>query len=119
MKRVLVTGSRTWTDESIIQKALEREFEPGAVLVSGACPRGGDEICERLGAAIGYQIERHPADWKRHGRGAGFRRNVEMVQRGADVCLGFVAGGSRGASHTVNAARAAGLRVVVHKAVGP
>ena len=62
-RRVLVTGSRTWIDEAVIAAALREHWTAGAVLVTGACPRGADAIAERLWTAWGGQVERHPADW--------------------------------------------------------
>ena len=54
-RRVLVTGSRTWTDTSALRDALAAAWGDGsAVLVTGACPRGADrlaEACWRVGAA--------------------------------------------------------------------
>ncbi|MCK2219737.1 DUF2493 domain-containing protein [Actinomadura sp. ATCC 31491] len=77
--RILITGSRTWSDESAIWDAItdaidqaaargEREF----VVVHGHCPRGADAIadfyCEdqagwrdNMGQALA--VERHPAAW--------------------------------------------------------
>ena len=53
-RRVLVTGSRTWTDRSRASPAALREhWSNGAVLVSGACPRGADAIAERLWSSLG------------------------------------------------------------------
>jgi hypothetical protein len=40
-KRVLVTGSRTWSDRETIRQALREQWEPGTTLVHGGCPRGG------------------------------------------------------------------------------
>jgi len=113
--RVLVTGSRTWDDEAVIRTALREAFAvtaPGEefVIAHGACPRGADEIADRIGRRMGWTVERHPADWATV-RGAGFRRNSLMVKLGADVCLAFIRDGSRGASHCAQAARQAGIPV--------
>ena len=109
-RRVLVTGSRTWTDETVIGDALHEHWAPGAILVSGACPRGADAIAEQLWRSRGGQVERHPADWAT-GRGAGFGRNAAMVALGADICLAFIRDGSPGASHTAHLADLAGIPV--------
>jgi aspartate/tyrosine/aromatic aminotransferase len=114
--RVLVTGSRNWNDVETIWQAMSevvREAGQGReiVIVHGACPRGADWHADRWAKLADAQIERHPADWARHGKAAGFRRNAEMVQLGADVVLAFIRDNSRGASHTAALAEAAGIPV--------
>lgn len=117
--RILITGSRTWTDQQAIWEALAEAVhgipvDQETVLVSGACPRGADAICEDWARKYGITIERHPANWRPAGafdRAAGFRRNKQMVDLGADVCVAFIRDGSRGASHTAGLAEAAGIPV--------
>ena len=109
-RRVLVTGSRTWTDTGTIRDALASVWGDGAaVLVSGGCPRGADRLAEACWTRWGGHVERHRADWDRHGRAAGYRRNTAMVAAGASVCLAFLRAGSPGASHTAALAQAAGI----------
>lgn len=111
--RVLITGSRTWTDAGVIAGVLAGHYRDGAVLVSGACRRGADALAEEYWGLLGGEVERHPADWEHFGKRAGFRRNAEMVNAGADVCVAFIRGDSRGASHCAGLARAAGIPVEI------
>ncbi|MFC9287253.1 SLOG family protein [Streptomyces sp. NPDC057052] len=119
--RVLVTGSRDWDDVTTIGAAIEQaviDAGPRPVLVvHGACPTGADRHADHYarwmrGKGCHVDVEQHPADWRPGGafdRSAGFRRNAEMVQLGADVCLAFIRNGSRGASHTASLAEQAGI----------
>lgn len=112
--RILITGSRLWSREDVIAGALRDAWIEGgrptdAILVSGACPTGADKIAERIWRRQGLPIEHHPADWKKYGRAAGPRRNQHMVDLGADICLAFILDYSKGATFTVEAAKAAGI----------
>jgi hypothetical protein len=124
--RVLVTGSRDWDDERAVWQALATTILSNApadapvVVVHGACPRGADALAAawirrtRADGRRPVEEERHPAQWRVGGvvdRGAGPRRNAEMVALGADVCLAFIRNGSRGASHTARLAEEAGIPV--------
>jgi hypothetical protein len=127
--RILITGSRDWTDRVTIVNTLydlrdSRDWTSrdglDVVLVSGACPTGADRMCERIAEQIGWKVERHPADWSL-GKSAGFQRNRRMVELGADIGFAFIAvctrctvraeqmalHGSHGASHAARLAREA------------
>jgi YspA, cpYpsA-related SLOG family len=116
--RLLVTGSRTWHDVRVIERALavilDRHPE-GVLQVHGACPRGADTIAAAYAVRTpGYRTEAHPADWARYGRAAGYRRNAEMIALGADGCAAFIRTASPGSTDTVRQARAAGIPVWLH-----
>jgi hypothetical protein len=114
--RVLVTGSRTWPYPLIITGALIEAWTVRLrgdefIVVHGHCKKGADAMADRICAEQGFHVERHPANWQRDGKQAGFIRNIEMVQAGADVCLAFIHNASKGATHCADAAQAAGIPV--------
>lgn len=104
--RLLVTGSRQWTDYSLIHKELYtlQVTYHKIVLVSGHCPTGADCLAEEAARALDFGIEQYPADWSTYGKSAGFRRNVEMVESKIDMCYAFILDDSRGATHCMKAA---------------
>jgi hypothetical protein len=112
MKRVLVTGSRTWSDGALITRVIDDiRYEIGMfVLVHGAAT-GVDTIASRWQTAWGRPSEAHPADWDRYGKRAGYVRNAEMVDAGADLCLAFIHNRSRGATMCADLAEKAGIPV--------
>lgn len=123
MGRILVTGSRFWSDEQTIEDALWDAYSqlrsPGPViLVSGACPQGADAIAEHIWEKNNLPVERHPANWRPKGRfvkSAGFQRNAEMVALGADICLAFIKDHSKGATHTADLAEQAGIPTIRYR----
>lgn len=117
--RILVTGSRDWQWPDTITTALvvaaSGADDDEITLVSGACPTGADAAAERVAERLGWRVERHPADWPTHGLRAGYLRNAQMVEAGADVCVAFIKDNSRGASMTLQLAQQAGIPCQVHR----
>lgn len=116
--RVLVAGSQDWPDPYAIFDELDEVFSKSGgdlfVLVHGHCPNGADAYAEMWAVWMrsqGYSVvsERHPANWKKFGRPAGYRRNAEMVALGADLCLVFINNESNGSTHTRKLAIKAGI----------
>lgn len=123
--RILVTGSREWIDRKAIAAALDdviAEFLPAdgcwpdsdITLVHGAA-RGADTIADHIARERGWTREPWPVlpvDWDRYGRSAGHRRNAVMVEAGADVCVAFPLGASRGTRGCMALAEKAGMQVI-------
>ncbi len=114
--RLLITGSRSWTDTDTLTTALDQAWRdlgahPGTVLVCGACPTGVDAIAAAAWRAWGRPVQECPADWARAGRAAGPARNQVMVDAGADLCLAFPLPGSTGTWDCVRRAKTAGIPV--------
>jgi len=136
--RILITGSRRWTDDDLIRTLLERLHRVGLgpyTLVHGGA-KGADRTAAEIASGLGWKVEAHPADWlgpcvvsctpghrKKHpGQtvsycpNAGLRRNEEMVALGAGLCLAFIKDRSSGATHCAEAAKKAGITTLVFTA---
>jgi hypothetical protein len=110
--RVIVCGSREWTDREAIADRLF-DLPPGSTIVHGGA-KGADRIAAQEGQKLGHFIEVHPAFWDTHGKRAGVIRNELMAGLGADLCIAFWDGRSRGTSHMVDAAEKRGIPVELH-----
>lgn len=112
--RVLITGSRIWTDVIAITKVLDwlhTRHGAALIVVHGACPRGADAIADAWCRRTTVAVERHPADWST-GRSAGHVRNAVMVNTRPDLCLAFIRHNSPGASGCARLAERAGIPTV-------
>jgi len=97
--RVIVTGSREWNDRGRIANrlALLPLCYPGAIItIVHGNARGADRLAAEEAYKLGLLVEPHNADWESVGKQAGFIRNEEMAKEGADLCIAFWDGESRG-----------------------
>lgn len=98
------------TIEGALRSCLT-DYGPSPVIVHGHCPRGADAIADRLAISMGFNVERHPAQWSLYGHRAGFVRNAYMVDAGATACLAFIRDNSKGATMCARIAANAGIPV--------
>lgn len=124
--RVLVTGSREWTNIGLLSLALDHAYAEAVslgktmVLIEGLCSKGADKQARNwadVTAIMGthVEVESYKAYWDLWGRGAGYRRNHEMVELGADVCLAFIKDYSEGSSHTAFLAQVKHIHTLVFR----
>ena len=119
--RILVTGSRDWPYPEVVYRELDkatRDIGGPVVIVEGAA-NGADEYAHQwvqrhyiLGNDY-VSSESHPADWAKYGKSAGFIRNQEMVDLGADLCIVFRFNHSKGTSDCMVRAANAGIPITV------
>lgn len=74
--RILITGSRDYSDKKRMEKIFANVMKKYVgydeyILISGACPRGADRMAENICESLGWTVETYPADWNKHGKGAG------------------------------------------------
>ena len=82
--RVLVCGSRSWTDWKIVGHAL-KALRPTAVIAGGA--NGADTFAADWARFNDVPLEEHQAEWDLYGKAAGPRRNQQMLDKGHPDCV--------------------------------
>jgi YspA, cpYpsA-related SLOG family len=114
--RILVCGSRTWSDIEAIRTVLDTRPDTGVVLIHGGA-RGADRLAGQYAAERGWPVESYPADWNRHGKAAGFIRNQRMIDEGRSTeVVAFTdkpLHESRGTADMVRRSRRSGIPVFV------
>lgn len=114
MFKLIVAGSRNFDDYDFLKDTLDHLLQnklPNVVIVSGNA-RGADVLGEKYAVERGLDIAEFPAEWDKHGKSAGYRRNVEMADY-SDACVVFWDGVSKGSKHMADIAKKKGLQLKV------
>lgn len=106
--KIAIIGSRSFDGYDAQVRRLVEEiiglFQPGDVFVSGGCPLGVDFWGEEAADVAGIEKLIFPADWAKYGKGAGYRRNGDIVAA-ADVVIAIWDGSSNGTQDSITKAR--------------
>jgi GNAT superfamily N-acetyltransferase len=117
-KRVLVTGSRDWDDRDAVHAQLDRlHREHGNVEVIEGGATGADTHAREWATAKGRPLKTYKAQWKKHGRSAGPRRNQQMLDEAKPervIAFSRDLSTSRGTKDMVRRAQKAGVPVEVY-----
>jgi hypothetical protein len=115
--RVIVCGSRSWSDRQLIQDTLVQVGEGlghNLTIVHGNA-RGADRIAKQEAEKAGYLVEPH--DYRDFisprvsPKVAPLVRNRHMAILGAQLCVAFWDGRSTGTKHMMDCAEARGIPV--------
>lgn len=111
--KVLYTGGREfgrYSDEAeMVFRSLEELGDDTVIIQGGAS--GLDRAAANIARQLGFKsIVTFPAQWKKYGRSAGIRRNMEMLDTTKpDIVYAFP--GGTGTAHMVAYARRQGVPV--------
>lgn len=109
--RVVITGSRGWRDTGLIANVADLLPPRSTVVVGGAL--GADRMFEGAARIRGHEVIVMRADWSR-GKGAGFDRNIAMLETGPDLVIAFWLGFSPGTRHTIRETMKRGIPLDLH-----
>ena len=114
--KTIIAGSRNISHflpfaYRIVCDAVEASGFDVTHVISGNA-RGVDRLGEFWASRHKVPCSKIPADWRKHGRIAGFRRNEEMANT-AEALIAVWDGRSPGTRHMIRTAERKGLRVFV------
>jgi hypothetical protein len=112
---VIVCGSRSWDDWSVVDHVISqirRRYGDDVVVVHGGA-RGADRMAGYAARKAGLDVIVEAADWDRHGKRAGILRNARMLSRHQPVAVIGLSHRpvTRGTAHMLSIAQRAGVRV--------
>lgn len=109
--KVLVCGGRDYADRARVERVLDDLYvKNGITEVIEGRAKGADSLAEDWAMGRNVALRHFPADWDRYGRGAGPRRNRQMLVEGEpDLVVAFL--GGRGTANMVSQAEKAGVPV--------
>ena len=113
--KVGIIGSRSfvnWMDGYKRINPYYNKYKFTHIISGGA--KGADKIAKMYANDYGFKYIEYPADWKKHGKEAGFIRNFDIVNN-SDFIIAFWNGKSRGTQHSINLAGELGKEVYIER----
>lgn len=133
MYKVLVTGSRDWTDWLLLYTVLQELEIPAVItkrraaglggrtiaheavtLIHGGA-KGADQYAKGEALRLGWEVHEERPDYVTFGHTAPFIRNRAMVMLRPHICIAFIKDHSSGSEHCLELAREAGIETRVYR----
>lgn len=108
MISVAIIGSRLFNDYDLLEKTVEQQCKEWDItnidfIVSGGC-KGADKLGERFAKDHNIKTMILLPDWKKYGKSAGFRRNVDIISNATHV-IAFPSKQGTGTQHSIKLAQ--------------
>jgi dissimilatory sulfite reductase (desulfoviridin) alpha/beta subunit len=110
--KVIIAGSRGFSNYKLLReqcnKYLREKRKTSNIIIVSGHARGADTLGEKYAQDEGFALEIYPAQWKKLGKQAGYRRNEQMAEV-ADALIAFWDGESKGTKHMIDIMNNKGL----------
>ena len=114
MNKIIVAGGRDFNNYSLLERTLDSVLIRDQLEIVSGTARRADRLGEKYAEEHNIPVKRFPADWDKHGKSAGYKRNEEMAEYG-DALVAFWNGQSRGTKHMIELAKKYNLKIrVIH-----
>ena len=113
--RIIICGSRNWTDRAQIHAEIDRlhtKYGDKLIIIHGVCETGADMIANDYCIEKDIRIIPFPARWRFHGNAAGPIRNQRMIDQGKPQGVVAFDMGGTGTASMISKANTAGLSVI-------
>lgn len=119
MRRILVCGSRDYSDYEEMEKKLRDFLNSDTIIIEGGAP-GADSLAATIADDYKVHYAQVDAQWHNFGNAAGPLRNAAMLALEPEIVFAFYTNynKSRGTANMVKQAKKAGVRVVEIKNYG-
>lgn len=115
--KLVIAGGRDFDNMQLLKESLKKFYQDFGSEIEVVCgmARGADMLGYNWAKQTGAEIHEFPADWDKHGKSAGYRRNEEMAKFCTAV-IAFWDGKSKGTAHMIDLAKKLGkpLKVVMY-----
>ena len=101
--RLAVVGSRGFNNARQLYKVMDKiiaENDYNVIEIVSGGAKGPDSFGESYARIHNIPTKIFLPDWKKYGRSAGFRRNVDIIEN-CDVCIACWDGSSHGTKHDI------------------
>lgn len=114
MDKLAIIGSRTFYDYTKLEHLATNICDKLGIttIVSGGA-KGADLLGERFADEKNLKKLIFIPDWDKHGKSAGYKRNVDIVTN-SDIVLALWDGESKGTQHSMNIAKSQNKHVIVY-----
>ncbi len=116
--KIIIAGSRGFNDYELLQSICDsivldiRSSNPPNIEIVSGKAKGADLLGERYANNRDIPVKEFPADWKKFGKSAGYKRNEEMAKY-SDYLIAFWDFESKGTKHMIDLAHKHKLKVKV------
>lgn len=116
LTKIIIAGGRDYDDYDTLEREVGTIVEalPGKLEIVCGMAKGADTLGRRFAQEYHLPVKEFPADWYKHGRGAGPIRNRQMAKY-ADILIAFWDGKSKGTNGMIHDALHLGLEVHVYR----
>jgi hypothetical protein len=108
--KVIIAGGRDFDNYILLREKCDELIESNLTEIVSGGARGTDKLGEQYSKEKGFDLKIFPADWNKHGKGAGHIRNRQMADYG-EMLIAFWDGKSSGTKNMIENSKKLGLTV--------